>query len=131
MIIPLDKINNPLGLASSAASDCLYVNDFNSSCIWKITLYDHQVTKWICYLRRLMRKTVSKEGQVVVLQLDETSKKQFLEIYGSDAIFIRRVNLSNGIFTLKAILKPDGQLIIVELLSEDGNILIGNYSSYN
>lgn len=120
MIISLDKINSLFDLASSSASECLYVADLNTSCIWKIDIDYHVVTKWICNLKYILGITVSNDGEVVVLQSDEMSKKTYLEVYGSDAIFIRRVDLSPAINKpRRAIIKPDGQFIIVERLERD------------
>ena len=52
---------------------------------------------------------------MVVLQRNETSDivENIVEIYGSDAAFIRRIYLSNDIYyPIKAILKPNGHFII-------------------
>lgn len=96
MLIPLDEIGIPCDLKLSAASQCLYVVDLNSSCIWKITLEDdHQVTKWLCSLKRVLGIVVTSDGRVVVLHVDETSSEQSVEIYGSDAVSIRTVDHSS------------------------------------
>lgn len=119
MLIHLEEIiKNPWYLASSAASECLYLTGFNSSCIWKIALEDHKVTKWRCDLKSPGPVTVSTDGQVVVLQEDQTYNKHILNIYGLDAVLIRTIDLSDDIYyPLRAILKPNGQFIVVHRIN--------------
>lgn len=121
MVIPLEEIYRPRYLVSSAASECLYVTDGYSECIWNITI-EGQATKWLCSLCNLTYTfgvTVSTDGQVVVLRgrLYKRTLTQFVEIYTPNAVFIRRIHLSNHVITDNAILKPDGQLIIVYVSS--------------
>lgn len=114
MLMTLDEINDPRNFVPSVTSECLYVTDFNSSCIWKITIEDLQLTKWLCNLKRPMGVTVTTDGQVVVAQYDPMSDKQFLDIYGSDAVLVHRLYLSNDFCKPgEAILTPDGQFITI------------------
>lgn len=115
LLLPLEEIKAPSGLVSSVASECLYFMDIKTSCIWKITIEDYRVTKWLCNLNTPSGLlTVSNDGQVVVLQHGQWLTDNCLDIYGSDAVFIRRIYLSNDIYLpLNAIMKPNGQFVIV------------------
>ena len=121
MLITLEETAHPRHLVLNPSSDCLYVA--NPSCIWKITT-EGQVIKWICRpnLTSIMGVTVATDGEVVVLQRNKTYLEQFFEIFTSDAIFIRRIYLPNYVWTRYAILKPDGQLIIVHETRDDVSV---------
>lgn len=134
MLMSLDEIIEPWEFIPSLASECLYVTDLNSSCIWKITIEDLQLTKWLCNLKRPMGVTISTDDQVMIVQHDQTSDTRFLEIYGSDAGFIRRIYLSNDFYRPdEAFLKPDGQFItvyrdgynnlVISLATTDGQLI--------
>lgn len=109
MLIPLEEVSIPSNLVSCVASECLYVADAKSACIWKITLRDHQITNWISNLNNVLGVEVVTNGQVVILQSDETSGNKYVNIYGLDAAFIRKIDLPNDLNLLKAIFNLDGQ----------------------
>ena len=117
MLIATEEMKSPRHLVSSATSECLYVSDYDSSCIWKIALEDHKVTKWMCSRDRPMGISVSNDGQVIAVHSNETSMRRFIGIYGTDAGLIRRIDLSNENYEpMKAILKPNGQFITFHAL---------------
>ena len=112
MLIPLEEIVYPRVIVSSPTSECLYVTDLHSPCIWKLTI-EGPVTKWICSRARKLSVTVATNGQVVVLQFNDSFVDTFVEILTSDGVLIRTINLQNDLWIQHAILKPNGQLVIV------------------
>lgn len=117
MLIPLEEIAIPSDLVANPTSDCLYVADIDSSCIWKITT-EGQVMIWLCNLTSIWGVSIAIDGKVVVLQRNKTDGGRFVEIFTSDAVLIRRIYLPNFLWIQNSFLKPDGQLITVHC-SED------------
>lgn len=126
MLILFEQMHNVSLIAPSTASNCLYFADDQSSCIWRLSLEDHQVTKWFCSPVLLWGFTVSTDGQVVVVQGNETYMATFLEIYSSDAVLIRRIELLDIWVPITRILEPDNlwhHVSIINLVAAIGRVI--------
>lgn len=88
MLTTVEEVNQFRYFGFDAASSCFYILNSASSCIWKFTIEDHKLTKWLCNLVQPISLTVSTDGQVVVLRDGEASTE--LEIYGPNATLVRR-----------------------------------------
>src|SRR6218665_389787 len=89
----IEEVNEPWGCAFDAELGCLYISDETN--IWKFTIGDHKLTKWLSYGVRPYGVTVFTDGQVAAIRSHETSAD--LEIYGSNSVFIRRITLSKNV----------------------------------
>ena len=101
MLIPLGEVTSSWESASDAALNCIYILDLNLSCIWKFTIEDHKLTKWLCNLVQPISVTVSTDGQVVVLR-HELDTSIELDIYASNSAFIRKSVVTNDIVIMKS-----------------------------
>lgn len=134
-IINIDEVQNPEDLAYSTTSNCLYITDEDDECIWKIDLRNDRVTKWLFPMSEPFTLSMSTEGYVLILKGNIIS--WHLEIYGSDAVLQRRIQLPNEIREPQhAIQTPTGDFIIshsmilppskiwvISKVSSDGQVL--------
>lgn len=121
MLIPVEEVSLASYPVSGITFEYIYVADFISACIWKITLHDHQVRKWLCNLKSFLAVTITLNGQVVVLHRNETSGNKFVEIYGSDAVLILAMDVTNDLNPLNGILDVDLEYTINTTLFGNGN----------
>lgn len=91
-LILIEEVNRAEQFVADATLNCFYILD--SPCIWKFTIRDQKLTKWLSDLVDPISLTVSTDGQLVVLRRDETWIE--LEIYESDGSFARRIRLFNS-----------------------------------
>ena len=131
--IQINEVQDPEDLAYSNSSNCLYITDKGEQCIWKIDLRNDQVTKWLRQISQPYRLSVSTEGHVLILK--ESNSFWYIEIYRSDAVLQRRLQLPNEILEPQhAILSSTGDFIIAHFtvlwsssglskLSSDGHIV--------
>ena len=113
MLIPLEEVAPFLECAFDAALNCIYILDLNLSCIWKFTVEDHKLTKWLCNLVQPIRVTVSTDGQVVVLR-HELDTSIELDVYASNSAFIRKIVLPNDIAITKSMFQNINSTFLID-----------------
>src|SRR6218665_1516651 len=63
MLTTFEEVNHFRYFGFDAATGCFYILNSASSCIWKFTIEDHKLTKWLCNLVQPISLTVSTDGQ--------------------------------------------------------------------
>lgn len=108
MLIPMEIIREPRDFVFSPMLKHLYVVDSDPFCVWKITLGDHKVTKWLSDVGSYFTLSVSSDDEVLLL------RPGVLEIYGPDAVLRRRITFSGTFYSLLEVIpKSNEQFIIV------------------
>lgn len=94
--IKLEKINGAFDVGASEKQNCLYVSDYLENCVWKITREigdQHKILKWLKTDYKPMTLSVNSDGQLLMVNRKSSS----LVIYGSEAEFIRSIQLPRDI----------------------------------
>lgn len=130
----IDQIFCPQEMAGSEVSDCLYISDSGSRCVWKITPRDHQITRWLPDYSWAL--SVLNDGKVIMPRWGQLFS---LEMYGEDGSLVRRLKLPVDIEIPKHVVETSkGNLVVshwcqsrkawtVSELTRDGQIM----RSYN
>lgn len=110
-------LQSPCDVAACATSNCLYVTDQETRCIWKIVPRDRQVTRWLSDLGEPFTVSVSNDGGVIIPRDGQPS---FVEIYNSDAVLILSVRLPEEIqHPTRVVETPTGNIIILHRCRDD------------
>lgn len=118
-LILIEEIENPYEIIHDQNENCLYVNDPKQNCIWKISLDDHLVVRWLCDSGRLLHQPMVTDGRVWVTKWDKPCNR--LEIYGTDAVLIESLPLPCDIRFLTSVVPISSeQFIIAHHLLDEG-----------
>lgn len=132
--LKIDQIRCPQEMVGSNASDCLYISDSGSRCVWKITPRDQKIALWLSDYSWAL--SVLNDGKVIMPRWGQLFS---LEIYGEDGILVGRVRLPVDIELPKHTVETsEGNLVLshwcqsrkawtVSELSRDGQVI----RSYN
>ena len=113
---------SPHDVAACAISNCLYVTDLETRCIWKIVPSDRQATRWLSNLEEPFTLSVSNDGRVIVPRDGQPS---FVEIYNSYSVLIQSVQLPEQIqHPKRAIETPTGNVILLHRCSNHSVIVL-------
>ena len=119
MVIQLEEVDIGRRLASDSALNCLYILDSDISCIWKLTIEDNKLTKWLCDLIQPISLTISTDGQLVVLRNGRNSSE--LDIYEPNGNLTRTIVVSKNIgFPFRFLQIGIDTFIVVNVYNEIG-----------
>src|SRR6218665_1730490 len=103
----------PTYIVSSDKENCLYVNDYEEDCVWKITREtddQHKIIKWLTIDYTPWALSVPRDGELLMINRSSHS----LMIYGSDAELIRSIPLTRDIkYPYHAVETSIGNFIII------------------
>lgn len=118
--IHANDIKSAVDIVASEKSKCLYVTDSINNCIWKVTVDDHKVTRWLSDVEEPFTLSVTSDDHI--LKLCDGGHGCRLAMYGTDASTKGILTLSDCIqYPLHAVQKPSGQFIIMHKASA-GNV---------
>lgn len=82
-------------IAACAKSSRLYVVDAGNACVWKVSLENDQVEKWMSNVGTPFTCSVSgSSGEVLIVRQGRTA---FLEVYGADGSSTRKLQLPDDV----------------------------------
>src|SRR6218665_492649 len=120
--IRVKDLKSPYDVAACATSNCLYVTDLETRCIWKIMPSDRQATRWLSNLGEPFTLSMSSDGRVIVPRDGQPS---FVEIYNSDAVLVQNVRLPAEIQHAKRVIEtPTGNLILLHRCSNHSSVVL-------
>src|SRR6218665_911738 len=88
----MNQFKDPVDMESCEEESCLYVNDCDGSCVWKISIEtekQHKPTKWLSFDYLPLSISVTCDGELLIINSSSSS----LMIYGSDAGLLRSIKL--------------------------------------
>jgi len=100
----------------------IYVSDHACECIWKIDIDNNRVSRFLSYLDRYNRFSVTSDNHILLVRSFRYPNR--LEIYDQQANLIREIPISNTfVGLLTAIQKPSGDFIVSHGLKKSTSFL--------
>src|SRR6218665_1077959 len=96
-------------IVSCSKTPCLYIYDKGADCVWKISIPDHRVRRWLDKIKGPSALSITSNAELLILR---NSKPICLEVYNEHAILVRRVQLPATIPSLRSFDEtPSGKYI--------------------
>lgn len=88
--LKIPGLNSAQDIALCRKSASLYVTDQGNACVWRVTLTDHSVKRWLSNIDDPYTVSVTEEGEVVLLK---NGPPPALTVYNPDASLVGRTPL--------------------------------------
>jgi hypothetical protein len=117
--VHVNGLRRPVDLMASDLSNCLYIVDLSSGCVWRVKELDHSVDKWVS-VENAIRLSSTTDGLVMVLvavdaegRYPNDSYRGVLNIYSPDGELLRIIRLSRDIANPQHAIQTADNLFIV------------------
>lgn len=116
------ELKSPYDVAACSTSNCLYVSDLESLCIWKIAPSDRQATLWSSVIGKPYTISVLSDGRVII---PRDGKPSSVEIYTSDAVLIEVAWLPEEIqHPMRVVETPTGSFIVLHRCINTSSVVL-------
>src|SRR6218665_1730890 len=92
--IQIPEIKSAKEIVSCSETSCLYIYDKGADCIWKVSIPDQRVRRWLDKVSGLSALSVTSNAELLMLR---NSTPVCLEVYDKHAILVRRLRLPESI----------------------------------
>src|SRR6218665_1836460 len=76
--IKTPEMTSPKEIASCSKTSCLYVYDNGADCVWKVSIPDHRVRRWLDKIKGPSALSVTSNAELLMLR---NTKPISLEVY--------------------------------------------------
>lgn len=109
--ILLEDVRLPHDIVAINESRCLYISDKDNKCIWKMTITDCHLRKWLQHVDDPFTMSLSNDDRVVIPRCGQPTR---LEVYAPNAALIHHIQLASEIVNIRhAVETPMRNFIIL------------------
>lgn len=114
--ILLEGVGLAHDIAASNESQCLYISDKDKKCLWKMTITNCHLSKWLEHVGDPFTMSLSFDDLLVIPRCGQPAR---IEVYARNAALVHRIQLASEIENIRhAVETPTRSFIVIAQCTE-------------